>query len=500
MFFSDRFEFTGISPRNQDVKAILAVDVGTSSAKAILLSEAKEVLAEASSSYPTYTPRATWIEQSCEDWWQAFVSAAHECMSKQLDVDIAAIGVSGHMSVMLPLDKTMQPLRPAITIADTRCVEETNWLNQNFADEISHATGNIVLTAFTLPKILWFKNHEKDLFEHTKIILTVKDYINYKLTGVLSAEPTDAGNTLLVDYKTRQWNYALMERLELPQHLFSTMHESLDVIGEVTKEAANTLGIKAETPVIAGLADMGSSTLGAGLLDESRLAITLGTAGQITQIVTQPSRELFGKFTYHPHALPGKTYVMASLFTGGLGLQWFAEMLSSFTGESLEQSLERVLKTAETASAGSKDVLFLPFLTGRGSPSFDASLTASFRNLRREHTGAEMARAVLEGVGFSIKHCLDEMQKYHAPAKEMVLGGGGSRSKLWQQIIADVTNSKLYPLQVSSAGPLGTAFAAGVAAKLFEMSALIVSETIEPRPEHTKMYEKLYQTYLRLNE
>jgi xylulokinase len=309
------------------MKSVLAVDIGTSSAKAILLSETKEILAEAGSSYPTFTPRATWIEQNPEDWWQAFVISVQKCLTQRSDVEILAIGVSGHMSVMLPLDKNMRPLRPAITIADTRCSKETNWLNQHFAEDISGATGNIALTAFTLPKLLWFKGHEKDLFDKTKTILTLKDYLNYKLTGVLSAEPTDAGNTLLLESKTRQWNNALMDKLELPQHLFPTMHESLEVIGEVTKEAATTLGIKPGIPVIAGLADMGSSTLGAGLLDETRLAITLGTAGQITQIVGNSSRELLGKFTYHPHALPGKTYLMASLFTGGLGLQWLAEVL-----------------------------------------------------------------------------------------------------------------------------------------------------------------------------
>jgi xylulokinase len=481
------------------MKSVLAVDIGTSSAKAILLSETKEILAEASSSYPTFAPHPTWIEQNPEDWWQAFVVSVHECLKQQSNADIAAIGVSGHMSVMLPLDKTMQPLRPAITISDTRCVEETNWLNGNFANELTKTTGNIAVTAFTLPKLLWFKHHEKDLFGKTRVVLTVKDYINYKLTGLLSTEPTDAGNTLLFDYKTRQWNYSLMEKLELSHHLFPPMHESLDITGEVTTEAANVLGIKAGIPVIAGLADMGSSTLGAGLLDENRLAITLGTAGQITQIIDAPNTDLLGKFTYHPHALPGKTYLMASLFTGGLGLQWFAEVLSSFTNESLEQSIEKILTTAEPAKAGSKDVLFLPFLTGRGSPSFDAALTASFRNLRREHTGAEMARAVLEGVAFSVKHCLAEMEKHHVAPKEIILGGGGSRSKLWSQIIADAIDQPLHLLKTSSAGPLGTALAAGIAVNLFEMTSSGVSKIINPITENRKGYDLAYQSYLKLN-
>lgn len=491
------------------MKTVLAVDIGTSSAKAILFSETKEILAEASQGYPTFTPRTTWIEQNPEDWWQAFVTSVQQCLvqrnlvQKNLmqssDFEIVAVGVSGHMSVMLPLDKNLQPLRPAITIADTRCVEEANWLNQTFADDLSSATGNVALTAFTLPKLLWFKHHEKDLFDKTKIILTVKDYINYKLTGVLSAEPTDAGNTLLLEYKTRQWNVDLMEKLELPQHLFPEMHESLEIIGEVTKEVANILGIKSGIPVIAGLADMGSSTLGAGLLDKNRLAITLGTAGQITQMVDKPSRELLGKFTYHPHVLPGKTYLMASLFTGGLGLQWFAEVLSSFAGESLEQSIEKILTTAAISPAGSRDILFLPFLTGRGSPSFDVTRTATFIGLRREHTGAEMARAVLEGVAFSTKHCLNEISKHHQVVNEFVLGGGGSRSKLWSQIIADVIERPLHLLQTSSAGPLGTALAAGVAVHLFEMTSPDVSQIIEPIAENKKTYERLYQSYLALN-
>ena len=480
------------------MKAVLAVDVGTSSAKALLLSEMKEVLAEASASYPTHTPRESWIEQNPEDWWYAFIPSVQKCLEQVVDVEVEAIGISGHMSVMLPLDKHMQPLNPAITIADTRCVEETNWLNEDFADDLSSATGNIALTAFTLPKLLWFKHHEKNLFDQTSVMLTVKDYINYKLTGVLGAEPTDAGNTLLLNYKTRQWNYELMEKLELPQHLFPTMHESLEVIGEVTKEAATILGIKAGIPVITGLADMASSTLGAGLLDESRLAITLGTSAQLTQIVEKPSRELLGKFTYHPHALPGKTYLMASLFTGGLGLQWFAEVLSGFTGASLEQSIGRILTTAERSVPGSRDILFLPFLTGRGSPAFDATLTASFRNLRREHTGADMARAVLEGVALSIRHCFDEMQKYHQTPKEIVLGGGGSRSTLWGQIIADVTGRSLHLLGTSNAGPLGTALAAGVAINLFEMTLFTLSRTVEPSAKNKEVYDLAYQSYVNL--
>lgn len=479
------------------MRAVLAVDIGSSSAKALLLSETQEVVAEASSSYPSFSPKPGWLEQRPEDWWQAFKLAARACVAQACGIEIAAIGVSGHMSVMLALDSQGKPLRPAITIADTRCTRETTWLNESFADILAAATGNRALTAFTLPKLLWFKEHEKELFRQTKVLLTVKDFINWKLTGIFCTEPTDAGNTLLLDYQTRQWNSDFIERLGLPHYLMPPLNESLSVVGGLGKGVAKELGFRAGTPVVAGLADMASSTLGMGLLDSARLAITLGTAAQVTQVVDRPSPALLGKFSYHPHALAGKLYLMASLFTGGLALHWFAELLSSFTGETLEHSIDSMLRMAEKSVPGSNGIVFLPFLSGRGSPLFDPSLTASLLGLRRTQSGADLARALLEGVAFSIRHCLDVMQAQHTPPEAVVLGGGGSRSILWQEIIADSISRQVGLLQTSSAGPLGTALATGKTIQLFELTQTKIQTRIQPVAERAVLYEQSYQQYLK---
>ncbi len=265
------------------------------------------------------------------------------------------------------------------------------------------------------------------------------------------------------------------------------------------------MGLAAGIPVIAGLADMGASTLGSGLLDHRRLAITLGTSGQITQVVAAPCPELLGKFTYHPHALPGLTYIMASLFTGGLGLQWFAETVADLTGDAVPTVIERVLERAAASPPGARGLLFLPYLTGRGSPEFDPSLTASLAGLTQGHTGSDLARAVLEGVGYSVRQCLEVMARHHAAPEEIVVGGGAMKSLLWRGIVADITGLELNPLEPLNAGPLGIALAAGSAAGIFtDLKERLPTLIRLAAPEHpnratSTIYESGYRRFGALN-
>jgi xylulokinase len=251
------------------------------------------------------------------------------------------------------------------------------------------------------------------------------------------------------------------------------------------------------------MADMAASALGTGLLQPERLAITLGTSGQITQAVEAFSPALIGRFTYHPHALPGKLYVMASLFTGGLGLQWLAEVLASLTSETQDSSIERVLRSAQASPPGARGVLFLPHLTGSGSPHFDASRAASFLGLKRHHTGSDLCRAVLEGVGFSVQACLDELLAHCPAPAEVVVGGGGMRNSLWRRIVCDITGRRLAVLREHDAGPLGTALAVSagtsLCADLTEQIQLAVriEEITIPVPEHHATYREAYRQYLK---
>jgi xylulokinase len=242
----------------------------------------------------------------------------------------------------------------------------------------------------------------------------------------------------------------------------------LQIAGTLTFQAAQVCQLPEGTPLIAGLADMAASVLGCGMFDNTRLAITLGTSGQITQVVDAPKAELVGKFTYHPHALPDKTYVMASVFTGGLALQWLAEVLVSWTGMPLQSAVERIIEQAATAPVGAGGVTFLPHLVGAGSPTFETTAQASFHGLTRAHRGAELSRAVLEGVAFNIRHCLESLAQYHPLATEVVIAGGGFRTPLWRDIVRDVIGKPLWALQQQDTGVMGTAIATCASVGLIE--------------------------------
>jgi xylulokinase len=483
-------------------RAFLGIDLGTSSAKALLLTDAGEVVAKGSAPYATHGTSDGRVEQNPDDWWDAAVRATRACLDRApAGLVVRAMGFSGHMSVLLPLGDDLRPLRRAITIGDARGVEEAAWLDRRHGAAVADATGNRPLSAFTLAKLLWFRTHERSLFARTRVIVGVKDYLRLRATGSLAADPTDGGNTLLLDLATRTWNTGLMERLELPPGILPPLRESLEIAGDLTREAADALGLSASLPVITGMADMAASVLGAGMLSGRRVAITLGTSGQITQVVAAPTRALLGRFTYHPHALPGRCYVMASLFTGGLGLRWFADVIASIAGGSPEDALARVLERAADSEPGARGVTFVPFLTGSGSPDYDAGRRALFVGLGRGHDGGDLARAVLEGVSFSIRHNLEVLARHHQEPAEWVLGGGGMRSPLWRRITADATRRPLRLLLEQDAGALGTAIAAGYAiGALGDLAGALdavvrIGLDIRPSSQAGSEYDEAYERY-----
>ncbi len=481
-------------------RVVFALDIGTSAVKGMVVREDGKIIAQAQANYPTHTPQPGWIEHNPEDYWCASQQCLQALSRKASDYAVAGIGLAGHMSALVVLDEQCRVIRPALTIADGRGTEEAQWLQYHHGEAIAEATGNLPLAAFVLPKLLWYRQHEPDNYRATRWVLGAKDYVRWRLTGELASEPTEAGNTLLLDATNRHWNDSLFEALELP-NCFPPLLESLEVAGTLTSQAAQACQLSEGTLVIAGLADMAASVLGCGMFDGSRLAITLGTSGQITQVVDAPKRELRGQFTYHPHALPGKTYVMASIFTGGLALQWLAEILVSLTNMPFEVALERVVEQAATAPVGSRGVTFLPHLVGAGSPAFDVTAQASFHGLTRAHRGAELSRAVLEGVALDIRHCLEQLGQHHPLASHAVIAGGGFRNSLWRDIVRDVIGKPLRSLQQQDVGVIGTALATCVGVGLvgdIQSAALTWSTEVaisEVDIETVRQYDVVFARY-----
>lgn len=452
----------------------LGVDLGTSSAKALLLSDSGEVLSSSDYRYPSFTPQSGVVEQLAEDWVKAVSQAARACVaSAGEEVRVAAVAISGHMSSVVPVDARHQPLRRALTIGDARGAEEAAFLSDAFGAELRALSGNVPASAFALPKFLWLKRHEPDVIRRAKYLMGAKDYVRLRLIGRAATEPSEAGNWLLLDHLKRDWERDLAQGVGVPVGLLPEMRESLAIAGPLTAEGSELMGLPVGTPVAMGSADMAASLLGCGFGSLDEVAITMGTSGQITRLVREPAESLTGKMTFHPHLFPGETYVMASLFTGGLGLDWFASMLGGLLSLSSIDAVGASLEAAAHSPPGSRGVRFLPYLTGAGSPRFSPHATAAFLGLTRASSGGDLVRAVLEGVAYSIRENLELLDASLGPATTRLLAGGGFRAALWRDITVHALNEPLLVSRRSDVGPLGTAIAAGMAVNMFADGRLI---------------------------
>ena len=481
----------------------LGIDLGTSAAKAVLLSEAGQIMATGRQAYPSHVARPGEVEHDPEDWIAAISAASHHCLAAApAGASVDAVALSGHMSAVLLLDAGHRPLRPALTIGDTRGSREAILLRKTLGEHIADLTGNEPNAAFALPKLLWLLAHEPQVVQSAQLATGAKDYVRWRLTGELATEPTEAGNWLLLDPRTRNWDTNLAQEAGVPLRLLPEMRESLTLAGSLSARGSQLLGIKAGTPVATGLADMAASVLGCGLASTSETAVTMGTSGQITRLVATVARSLAGKMTFHPHAFPGQTYVMASLFTGGLGLEWITSIANDLNQVPDRNILPHVLELAAQAPVGAHGVIFLPYLTGRGSPNFDTSIHGSLLGLTRATKGSDLARAVLEGVAFNMRENLDELEAALGSTTSLLLAGGGFQSRLWRDIVANVMNHSPWSTRQPDVGPLGAALAAGLAIGLFEDPVQTSREAHgrqraeTPNPQQVEAYASAYANYL----
>ena len=481
----------------------LGIDLGTSAAKAVLLSETGRVVATGRHPYPSRTPHPGEVEHDPEDWIRAVSAASRRCIAAAPSgASVDCVALSGHMSAVLLLDADLQPLRPALTIGDTRGSHEAIHLHEALGDRLSSLSGNEPNAAFALPKLLWLLAHEPDVAQAAQHAMGAKDYVRWQLTGDVTTEPTEAGNWLLLDPTSRQWSTELAEAADIPLRLLPEMRESLTLGSPANARGSQLLGIKTGTPVATGLADMAASVLGCGLASTSETAITMGTSGQITRLVATPTHALTGKMTFHPHAVPGQTYVMASLFTGGLGLEWMTSIANDLSQTPSKGRLRQILELAAQAPVGSHGVIFLPYLNGSGSPNFDARLHGSLLGLTRATSGSDLVRAVLEGVAFNVRENLELLDTALGKTTSLLLAGGGFQSEHWREIIANVLNRSVWSARQTDVGPIGTAIAAGLAIGLIDDPTTISRQAHErhqaenPTSSKVKAYSNAYANYL----
>jgi xylulokinase len=478
---------------------LLGLDVGTTGSKALVVDDKGNVRATATTDHPLSTPHPLWSEQQPEDWWSATRASIGQVVD-QLDAkseQILGVGLTGQMHGLTLLGTEGQVLRPAILWNDQRtgpqCDEIRSRLGKHRLIEI---TGNDALTGFTAPKILWVREHESDCYAQVARILLPKDYIRFRLTGDYATDRAGAAGTLLLDIKTRDWSHDMLDALEIPARWLPKTHEGPQVTGQVSGQAAEATGLSVGTPVVAGGGDQAAQAVGVGAIQPGIVALTLGTSGVAFAATAEPFVEPEGRLHAFCHAVPQRWHLMGVMLSAAGSLRWFRDTFAP------KLEYEALLRPASAIPPGSEGLLFLPYLTGERTPHPDPLARGAFVGLTVRHTQAHLARAVLEGVAFGLRDSFALIREAAGAAAQQVrVSGGGARSALWRQILADVLQVELATVNTTEGAAYGAALLAGVGAGVWPDVDTACETTIrttgstEPRPAMQNVYAEAYDQY-----
>jgi xylulokinase len=488
---------------------ILAHDLGTTGNKATLFDAARgTAVTTAFEAYETAYPRPNWAEQDPADWWRAVRDSTRELLTTSgvAPGDIAVVSFSGMMMGALAVDATGGPLRSAIIWADQRATVEADFLAQCCSpEEVYRRTGHRAGASYTAAKMLWIQRHQPDLYARTHQFLQAKDYAAYKLTGVFATDYSDASGTNLFDLEQRDWAVDMIQAVGLDRRKLPPVHPSNTIIGTVTPDAAAETGLLAGTPVVIGGGDGACATVGAGSVRLGDAYNYIGSSSWIAVTAEQPLYDPQMRTFTFAHLDPKLYFPTGTMQCAGGSFDWLERLLQ---GEGETRLYDEMSAAAASVEPGARGLLFLPYLIGERSPHWNPLARGVFVGLTMSHGRAEMARAVLEGVAFNLKMILDAFLEQGTAIQAMRLIGGGARSALWRQILADVYGLPiLRPALLAEATSLGAAIAGGVGVGLFPdfraaHELVQVEEGERPNPAHNRRYTALYglfqQTYTAL--
>ncbi len=488
---------------------LLGLDVSTTGAKALVIDERGAVIASATTEYPLMTPHPLWSEQPPSGWWQGVCASIHAVLGNTgvSGKHIAGIGLTGQMHGLVLLDASGNVLRPAILWNDQRtgvqCAEIVD--RAGGPASVLAATGNVVLPGFTAPKLLWVRENEPEIYARIARVLLPKDYVRYCLTGEYVTEVSDASGTALFDVGRRRWSSEMLRALEIPIDWLPDCTESTQVSGRVSASAARATGLEPGTPVVGGAGDQAAQAVGSGIVASGVISVTSGTSGVVFAHTDTFAAEAEGRLHAFCHAVPDKWHLMGVMLSAGGSFRWLRDNLGeperNAAQSSGEDPYELLTREAAQAPAGSDGLLFLPYLTGERTPYPDPAARGAFIGLTIRHTKAHLIRALLEGVSFGLRDCMELVKQTGVPIRQVRASGGGARSALWRQIQADVFGSELVLVNVTEGAAYGAALLAGVGAGTFASVEQAVEATVRvtdrttPIPENVRRYEELYGVY-----
>jgi xylulokinase len=480
---------------------LLGLDIGTTGVKAVLIDPQGRVLASGADTYPLHTPQPLWAEQNPHDWWRATCNAIQQIVRESgiPPSQIRGVGLSGQMHGSVFLDEQNRIIRPVLLWCDQRTADECAWITERVGQEkVLETTLNPVLTGFQAGKIIWLRRHEPANYACVRHVLLPKDYIRFMLTGEYATEVSDASGTALFEVPKRDWAYDMLDTLELPREWFPKVYESPEITGRVHAQAAAATGLAEGTPVVGGAGDQAAGAVGTGIVQEGRVAVSVGTSGVVFAHLDQPRVDTHYRTHTFCHAVPGCWHVMGVMLMAGGALQWYRETFAP------DASFDELVREAELVPAGAEGLLFAPYLSGERTPYPDPKARGAFIGATLAHRRAHFTRAVLEGVTFGLRDSFEILQAMGVPIQEVRMTGGGAKSPLWRQILADVVGSPIHTLQAEEGPAYGVALLAGVGVGIWNSvpeaceATVQLADTTAPRPNEQAVYAQLYPRYRQL--
>ena len=476
----------------------VGIDLGTSAVKLLLVNAGGEILNTVSKDYPLFFPFPGWSEQNPEDWGKAVLEGLRELLNGFDASMVKGIGCGGQMHGLVILDEHDEVIRPCILWNDGRTEDEVSYLNETVGKEkLSEYTANIAFAGFTAPKLLWVKKHEPENFRKIRKIMLPKDYINYILTGVHSCDYSDASGMLLLDVKHKCWSKEMMEICDVNESQLPELYESCEVTGTVKPEIASMLGLGEDVKVVAGAGDNAAAAIGTGTVGEGNCNISLGTSGTIFISSNKFGVDPYNALHSFAHA-DGNYHLMGCMLSAASCNKWLCEDILHTKDYAAEQ------KDITPDKLGNNRVYFLPYLMGERSPINDTDARGLLIGMSMDTKRSDLVQAVLEGVGFAIRDSFEVAKSLGIPVHSSMICGGGSRSKLWRTMIANILNIELTVPKTEEGPGYGGAMLAMVGTGAYKnvrecCDALIsVKETVKPDPEIAARYESQYQKYKKI--
>jgi len=474
----------------------LGIDIGTSATKALLMDGQGRAVATATREYPLSTPRNGWAEQHPRLWRDAALESIRELTARVNPADIKAVGLTGQMHGLVMLDEHGEAIRPAILWCDQRTARECEEINAAVgAARYIELTANPPLTGFTAPKLLWVRNHEPENYAKCAQILLPKDYIRYVLTDVHATDVSDASGMGLLNVAKRAWEPEVLANLHIDGALLGKLYESCEITGGITPEIAAITGLLPGTPVAAGAGDNAAAAIGTGVAREGQAFVTIGSSGVLFAHAQTMRLDPEGRVHSFCAAVPGEWHVMGVTLAAGLSLQWLRRTCMP------ELSYREMDALAEASPIGADRLLWLPYLNGERTPHKDPNCRGAFVGLSASHGRGDLARAVMEGVCYSLKDCQAIMEGMGVPLDAVTCCGGGSASPFWRQMLADVFGAAVRTMQSADGPALGAAMLAAVGVGAFPSvpeacdQLIVAGETVQPDAPRGASYAKFYELY-----